>query len=436
MEQLQQAIEAITYFDKKFPEEPFRIISENKEQAIPYLRAAIEKALGEKDSLKDGYQLHFYALFLLGQFQDREYFPKILELASLPSQILDHLIGDAITTDLPNILYNTYNGDLESLKEAVKNPAVDEYVRDGILDIMGQLYLDGALTENDWKEFIRQLIYENDETNPYLFAALAKIICKCHFADMLPDIRYLYDNDSIDQEVAGGYDNCVDSMFEYENHDPYFCKSPIHAASLLRGWAMFERSPEKDLSKKDLEKLLKSADKEYTRPEPKIKIGRNDPCPCGSGKKYKFCCLNKPKSVLDSIESEQERKKWLESYPHTGSQREANRIYLEDFYDSESIEIDKLLYLALMHRPIPIWRREPKEVVENRQRAYLCEAFVKFTEKAQKENIGTFKEYDETYSIHYFCEEWLNVLLALLKKNDDKNLRSAVAKCRRKMAKH
>jgi len=24
------------------------------------------------------------------------------------------------------------------------------------------------------------------------------------------------------------------------------------------------------------------------------KIGRNDPCPCGSGKKYKKCCVNKP----------------------------------------------------------------------------------------------------------------------------------------------
>ncbi|RYZ84342.1 MAG: DUF1186 domain-containing protein, partial [Proteobacteria bacterium] len=23
-----------------------------------------------------------------------------------------------------------------------------------------------------------------------------------------------------------------------------------------------------------------------------VKIGRNDPCPCGSGKKYKKCCLN------------------------------------------------------------------------------------------------------------------------------------------------
>ncbi len=26
--------------------------------------------------------------------------------------------------------------------------------------------------------------------------------------------------------------------------------------------------------------------------EPSAKIGRNDPCPCGSGKKYKKCCLN------------------------------------------------------------------------------------------------------------------------------------------------
>ncbi len=29
------------------------------------------------------------------------------------------------------------------------------------------------------------------------------------------------------------------------------------------------------------------------RPE-RPKVGRNDPCPCGSGKKYKFCCLMKP----------------------------------------------------------------------------------------------------------------------------------------------
>jgi uncharacterized protein YecA (UPF0149 family) len=25
---------------------------------------------------------------------------------------------------------------------------------------------------------------------------------------------------------------------------------------------------------------------------PTTNVGRNDPCPCGSGKKYKKCCLN------------------------------------------------------------------------------------------------------------------------------------------------
>ncbi|MEI6531249.1 MAG: SEC-C metal-binding domain-containing protein [Chlamydiota bacterium] len=26
-------------------------------------------------------------------------------------------------------------------------------------------------------------------------------------------------------------------------------------------------------------------------------VGRNDPCPCGSGKKYKTCCLGKKRKI-------------------------------------------------------------------------------------------------------------------------------------------
>ena len=29
------------------------------------------------------------------------------------------------------------------------------------------------------------------------------------------------------------------------------------------------------------------------KPEAKKKVGRNDPCPCGSGKKFKNCCMKK-----------------------------------------------------------------------------------------------------------------------------------------------
>ena len=48
--------------------------------------------------------------------------------------------------------------------------------------------------------------------------------------------------------------------------------------------------------KKAAEEFDSSEDKEEIEVKPirkGEKIGRNDPCPCGSGKKYKNCCMNK-----------------------------------------------------------------------------------------------------------------------------------------------
>ena len=42
-------------------------------------------------------------------------------------------------------------------------------------------------------------------------------------------------------------------------------------------------------SEEELKKFYKEQKESTTIRKPK-KIGRNDPCPCGSGKKYKFCC--------------------------------------------------------------------------------------------------------------------------------------------------
>ena len=107
------ASEKITYRSQIFPKEAFRVITENEEEAKPYLREALEKAIREKTELYGDYQLHFYALFLLGQFQDKATFQKITELVSLPPDVVDYLIGDTITSGLSDILYNTYDGNLK-----------------------------------------------------------------------------------------------------------------------------------------------------------------------------------------------------------------------------------------------------------------------------------------------------------------------------------
>lgn len=427
-EQVQKAIEEITYGSRKFPREAFRIISENKENAIPYLRAAVEKALLEKEDLEEDYQLHFYALFFLGEFQERSCFPLIVEFVSLPEDVLYGLIGDLVTEGLKDILYNTYNGDLDLVRRSIGSPDIGEYVRSAMLDLMGQLYLDGELEKEEWEGFIREFVHDESKSNDYLCGKSVLAICNCHLADMLPEIRQLYDEDRIEEFVLGSYDSCVDMMFRYSAYNDHFCKTQISAAATLQGWAIFGERPKQEFDEKKLEKAVRKLDADYIRQKSGTKIGRNDPCPCGSGKKYKKCCLNKPKRPVDLIESEQDRKKWLEYYPVSADVREEGRIYLEDYYDAESIAIDKLVYLALHHRAIPIWNRESEEIVENRQRIYLSEAFAKFVEKAEKEKTETFREYDERYSIHYRCREWMDLLMKLLKKSGDKELYKTVSK--------
>lgn len=184
---------------------------------------------------------------------------------------------------------------------------------------------------------------------------------------------------------------------------------------------MFEDTSEaEDFGQKReaFEKLMQQALNSSQRTAPVRKVGRNDPCPCGSGKKYKFCCLNKPKSPLDSIESPGEREKALERYPYTGPERLEGRVYLEDCFDSDSIETDKLLYLGLMHRPGFIWLRN-REQEEKRSRAYLKLAYEKFKEKIEKEGVRSFEEYDQRFSIHYFCREWMLELLRSLQEEGD-----------------
>jgi len=57
----------------------------------------------------------------------------------------------------------------------------------------------------------------------------------------------------------------------------------------------------------------------------KRKIGRNDPCPCGSGLKYKKCCMNKPRSNMDRVDV---KRMYAEKY----------RIRLKDAQDVEGIK--------------------------------------------------------------------------------------------------
>jgi len=58
------------------------------------------------------------------------------------------------------------------------------------------------------------------------------------------------------------------------------------------------------------------------------KAGRNDPCPCGSGKKYKKCCLPKQEADERQRAAEQNAERDRRAAAHLASLREARAAML------------------------------------------------------------------------------------------------------------
>lgn len=68
-------------------------------------------------------------------------------------------------------------------------------------------------------------------------------------------------------------------------------KNPVEARAMLRRemGAMLRSTHE---SFTELRRRMFTEAKAATSPTRSVRIGRNDPCPCGSGKKYKRCCVD------------------------------------------------------------------------------------------------------------------------------------------------
>ena len=85
--------------------------------------------------------------------------------------------------------------------------------------------------------------------------------------------------------------NPIESMFEFTVVCLAFDKEKLYKnmVAAKADW-LYELPQWKEIfSEEELKKFYKEQKESTTIRKPK-KIGRNDPCPCGSGKKYKKCC--------------------------------------------------------------------------------------------------------------------------------------------------
>jgi hypothetical protein len=278
-------------YNRVFPREALKEAIARKEEITPFLLDALVYAKDNAEELiNDNYMAHTYALYLLAQFREKRAYPLIIDLFSLPGDITLDLTGDIVTEDLGRMLASVSCGDTSLIKQLAENEAANEYVRDSAIRALICLMAEGELPREEVVTYFKSLFHTNLPKGPNL---LVNFLVSCA-VDIYPEELY--------EEVKEAFDKgLVDEWFM----DLKFVESRLKEekeSALARLKAenyIFIRDTIAEMEQWDSFQPSKPTPVIY-KPKPvvnkpqtvvnKQKVGRNEPCPCGSGKKYKKCC--------------------------------------------------------------------------------------------------------------------------------------------------
>ena len=93
---------------------------------------------------------------------------------------------------------------------------------------------------------------------------------------------------NIKTEICHNIFRSASSLLAFENFLRKMPQKTVHTET-----SAFGGSPTPGAESKGSEMVSQVAEEAMSKPKPMRtgpKVGRNDPCPCGSGKKYKHCC--------------------------------------------------------------------------------------------------------------------------------------------------
>lgn len=267
----------------------------------------------EKEALTDPeYHLLFFGICLIidrKQFSSFDYLVNLTNKEDCDSP-LELLLGDFIASELSTAYYILAQGKPEKLCHLINSERAGEIVKMSALTALFAQYhtkqidretlnlripafIDNLVTHDQsmaLNELVNLLICH--EFNQYHAQFVELVKTKVIDEDPLENQCIIdWDNNFIGYSewdsglISGDYD-ILDALSHWDGFNP---ESDLSDAELMDIFGDLMNTPE-ELDDIDFGSYLDS----YEIKEPyiaEVKAGRNDPCPCGSGKKFKKCCL-------------------------------------------------------------------------------------------------------------------------------------------------
>src|SRR6266481_3764668 len=240
----------------------------------------------------------FFIFHLLGEWREKSAYRPLARLLRLPGNEVDAIFGDSITTTSHRVMAALFDGDPQPLCEIILDPSADEYLRASMIEALAMVTLRGELDRDLAGRFLRNVFMEmQPQAECYAWVGWQSAIAMLGMSDLKIPVKKAFDRGFIDNHVLG-FDNFEQDLKQGIEHPgeplrPNDDEYTLFGDTIdeLSGWYCFIEQ-----YNEDQERWRQQAEVEPILSQPYENpfkgVGRNDPCPCGSGKKFKRCCLN------------------------------------------------------------------------------------------------------------------------------------------------
>lgn len=284
----------------KFAREAVEAAVVRKEEITPELLRILEETVDRAVQLdaEGDYMAHLYAMFLLAQFRENKAYSLVVRFASLPGELLYSLCGDFITENLGQVLASVCGGELVGIQSLIENEATDEWVRGAALSSLVTLVAAGQKSRDEIVSYFAALFRGKLVRKwSHVWDTLISYSSDLYSEELLDDIKQAYqdglvdpgfiDLDDVKRDMAMGKDRILARSADNPHR-----RLVDDTVAEMGWWACFREgsrnganSPTRISARRQPKP---GATSQIIRAEPKI--GRNERCPCGSGKKFKKCC--------------------------------------------------------------------------------------------------------------------------------------------------
>ena len=154
---------------------------------------------------------------------------------------------------------------------------------------------DKAALQKMWQEYFlkEKAIYELLLAEPDVeVKGTVKELADKYEVDIMTMTGFL---DGIDESLKDGVDNNIEDLSEDSVVSLAFDKTKLYKNMIAAkaDWLYNLEQWDAIFSAEERDALAKEQKRSQTVVREEKKVYPNDPCPCGSGKKYKKCCMNK-----------------------------------------------------------------------------------------------------------------------------------------------